>query len=209
MRFFSHSMTFYLKATLCALGLCSLFSAGQAQSSTRMADLVQDVGLLTREVRALRLEVESLRSENATLRNRVASMDSVKAQLTVVNENLLTQVAGLEKKIAAGDAQTRNEVLTEVAEQIKALGEQTDRTLKSISDAINVQPTTVVSGPSIEFDDDYPQEAGVPYEVQSGDTLSGIAKKFDSRVSWIQKANKIADPKTVQVGRVLFIPQAE
>lgn len=174
----------------------------------RLANLAQDVGLLTREVRALRLEVESLRSENATLRNRISGVDSLKVQLSVINENVLTQVANLEKSIAAGDAATKKSVLNEVAKQIKSLGAQTDRTLQAISDAVNQQPTVPVNNTPVTFDSNYP-EAGFVYEVQSGDTLSGIAKKLGSRVTWIQNANKIADPTKLQAGQTLFIPQAE
>lgn len=183
---------------------------GFAQDDTRMriANLAQDVGLLSRSVAALRLEVESLRDENQTLRKRLVGVDSLKVQLSVINENVLTQVAALEKSIAAGDADTKKTVLNEVAKQIKSLGVQTDRTLKAISDAVNAEPSVPITNTPVTFDSNYP-EAGFVYEVQSGDTLSGIARKLDSRVTWIQNANEIADPTKLQAGQTLFIPQAD
>ena len=60
-----------------------------------------------------------------------------------------------------------------------------------------------------EFSDVYPK-TGISYEVQSGDTLSQIALKYGSRVSYIQNANLIANPsKDLQVGDIIFIPLEE
>lgn len=181
-----------------------------AQDDTRigLANLAQDVGLLTREVRALRLEVESMRSESKTLKNRLAGVDSLRAQLTVINDNVLTQVAALEKAIAAGDAATRKDVLSEVAKQIKAFGAQTDKTLQAISEAVNQQPSVSSAERPNTFDKNYPKD-GIVYEVQPGDTLSRIAQKLESRVSWIQNANLIADPTKLQAGQSLFVPQGD
>ncbi len=47
------------------------------------------------------------------------------------------------------------------------------------------------------------------YVVQPGDTLLGIAKKFGVSVSVIQEANAITDPKYLQAGQTLIIPQGE
>jgi len=47
------------------------------------------------------------------------------------------------------------------------------------------------------------------YEVQSGDTLLGIAIKFDVSAEAIQTANGIVDPRRIQIGQALFIPEPE
>jgi len=39
------------------------------------------------------------------------------------------------------------------------------------------------------------------------ETVSSIAKKYKSSVNWIINANQIGDPKKVNVGKELFIPQ--
>lgn len=46
------------------------------------------------------------------------------------------------------------------------------------------------------------------YTVQSGDTLSKIARQFASTVAAIAAANNIANPGLIRVGQVLIIPQA-
>jgi LysM repeat protein len=47
------------------------------------------------------------------------------------------------------------------------------------------------------------------YIVQSGDTLSGIAKRYRVSASVLQEANGIEDPRRLQVGQALIIPQEE
>lgn len=50
------------------------------------------------------------------------------------------------------------------------------------------------------------------YVIQRGDTLSGIAEKaYGSPIPWrvIARANRIADPRTLVVGRVITIPRLQ
>jgi LysM repeat protein len=46
----------------------------------------------------------------------------------------------------------------------------------------------------------------VPYVVQSGDSLAGIASKFNSTLDDIVKLNNLADANSIQVGQQLKIP---
>ena len=46
----------------------------------------------------------------------------------------------------------------------------------------------------------------VPYTVQGGDTLAGIASKFNSTVDAIVLANKLTNANAINVGQVLMIP---
>jgi LysM repeat protein len=45
------------------------------------------------------------------------------------------------------------------------------------------------------------------HKVEKGETVSSIAKKYESKVKWIIDANQIADPTKVFVGKELFVPQ--
>lgn len=44
------------------------------------------------------------------------------------------------------------------------------------------------------------------YEVQPGDTLSGIAQNFDIRLEDLVAANGITDPNQIRVGEKLLLP---
>jgi len=46
----------------------------------------------------------------------------------------------------------------------------------------------------------------VPYTVETGDTLAGIASKFNSTTDAIATANNLTDPNSIQVGQQLQIP---
>jgi LysM repeat protein len=46
----------------------------------------------------------------------------------------------------------------------------------------------------------------IPYTVRTGDTLAGIASKFNSTVDDIVKANNLADANAIAVGQILQIP---
>ncbi|MBE0408237.1 MAG: LysM peptidoglycan-binding domain-containing protein [Anaerolineales bacterium] len=45
------------------------------------------------------------------------------------------------------------------------------------------------------------------YQVQSGDTLGGIASRFGLSLELLMEANNISDPNRVDVGQLLVIPQ--
>jgi LysM repeat protein len=51
-----------------------------------------------------------------------------------------------------------------------------------------------------------PKGSIVPYVVQSGDSLAGIASKFNSTLDDIVKLNNLADANSIQVGQQLKIP---
>lgn len=50
-------------------------------------------------------------------------------------------------------------------------------------------------------------QQGYEHVVAAGETLSEIAKAYNSRVSLIIQANNIKDPNRVAVGQKLFIPE--
>jgi len=53
---------------------------------------------------------------------------------------------------------------------------------------------------------DLPRGTKIDYTVQSGDTLAGIASKFNTTEEAIVTENKIADPNALFVGQLLVIP---
>ena len=54
------------------------------------------------------------------------------------------------------------------------------------------------------FSTDYPQK-GFVHKVEKGETVSSIAKKYESKIKWIIDANQIVDPTKVYVGKELFL----
>ena len=65
--------------------------------------------------------------------------------------------------------------------------------------------TQTKNSPSIEND----MEPNTVYQVQSGDTLSAIAKKFHTTVEALTAYNQLDDANTIQAGMILRIPPAD
>jgi hypothetical protein len=53
-----------------------------------------------------------------------------------------------------------------------------------------------------------PAGAGT-YTVQKGDTLSGIARTFNTTAAWLARENKITDPNRLEAGQDLKVPALE
>jgi LysM repeat protein len=182
-----------LLALLFALPLGLVAQTAQSPA-VELANLREDVRLLTQRLGELSLRVEQLEKDNAELARAASGAQQSAATLTQLN----TAIADLTRDIRAANAQTKSEVLAVVATQMETLAKQTNAALDAA--ARNRAPAAPVA-----FSDNFPKE-GTTYTVQRGDTLSSIAQKTGARLQDIINANKIADPTRVQAGQVLFIP---
>jgi LysM repeat protein len=176
------------------LALPPVLSGQVAQSpAVMLANMRQEVDLLTQRLGELSLRVEQLERQNADLAKTAAGAQQTAATLSQLN----TAIADLSRDIKAANAQTKSEVLAVVATQLENLAKQTNAALDAMARNRSAAP--------VAFSDNFPKE-GVTYTVQAGDTLSRIAQKTGARLNDIVNANKIVDPTKVQVGQVLFIP---
>lgn len=157
-----------------------------------MAGLREDVRIMTQRVGELMLRIEQLERENQALRRSTDGLDSF---ATVADLN--SAVADLSQAIDSGDKKTQANALGAIQE----LAKQTNKSVASVAQGINAART--VTTPT--FDNNF-EKTGVTYTMQAGDTVSSVASRFDSTVKDIINANKIANPRTVQVGQTLFIP---
>ena len=172
-----------------------------AQSDVRVAvaGLKQDLSLLSQEVRTLRLEIEQLSRENSALRARITSNEADQS----LQEQLKAISFGIEKvrlEYKAADSKNKVTIIAELNQQIEVLTKKVQAAIHSVA---NAQPKTSIPP---KFYDDYPK-TGVSYTVESGDTLSAIARIHGSSTKHIQNANKIVNPsRDLQRGQTIFIP---
>ena len=171
--------------------------------NVQVANLKQDLELISREVAGLRSEVELLRRENAQLRMVVQSFSKKANSDQGISSAQMVQVNGrlssIEKKVQE-NAGSQVKMQTNVNQQMQELIKQMNDGFEKISQG----PTTPT--PAMSFSTDYPQKCFV-HKVEKGETVSSIAKKYESRVKWIIDANQITDPTKVSVGKELFVPQ--
>jgi len=192
--------TLCIRAAILLIGLVATpihSLLGQAYNpGAAIASLREDIRILDERTRALTVEIEQLRRENAELRDLVArATDAKYVSLAQFN----AAIAELDKAFRAGD----RELAAQLTQQMERLAKQTQEALDTIARSA---AATRGSAPKVTFTDDYPK-TGITYTVQPGDTLSSIATRFNAQIRDIQNANRIADPRTLQVGQVLFIPQ--
>ena len=172
-------------------------------ANVQVANLKQDLELISREVAGLRSEVELLRRENAQLRVVVQSFSKKAHSDQGISAAQMVQVTGrlssIEKNVQE-KAGSQVKMQTTVNQQMQELIKQMNDGFEKISQG----PTTPT--PAMSFSTDYPQK-GFVHKVEKGETVSSIAKKYESRVKWIIDANQITDPTKVSVGKELFVPQ--
>lgn len=171
--------------------------------NVQVANLKQDLELISRELAGLRSEVELLRRENAQLRvvvdsfSKKANSDQGISAAQVIQIN--SRLSSLEKRVQANTG-SQATMQTSVNQQMQEL-------IKQMNDGFEtVSKSTATPTPAKTFSTDYPQK-GFVHKVEKGETVSSIAKKYESKVKWIIDANQIADPTKVFVGKELFVPQ--
>lgn len=182
------------------LTLVALAPFLRAQSAgVEMANLREDVRMLSQRLGDLQLRVEQLETENRELRAKTANASQNFATLSQLNE----AVADLNRSVKSSAAATKNETLQQVNVQIEKLAKQTNAAMESLSKNLTVARSPVAAAAT--FSDDYPKE-GITYTVLKGETLGTISKKTGGSPKDIINANKLSDPSKIHAGQTLFIP---
>lgn len=176
------------------------FVAATPLFSQSLGDMQQDMALLKREVGNLRLEVEQLTRQNEALERKIRQMQSSSSSSDLVR----SQVASVRSDVSSQNEAMKREIIKLVKKDIESLASQTNDAIEKLAKAIGQRPQA--SMPTT-FSDNYPK-MGITYTVKSGDTLGKIARANNSKIKWIQDANKIEDPnRGLRVGESIFIPQ--
>jgi LysM repeat protein len=139
-------------------------------------------------------DVVALRAEIASLRNRVAALEGQLAKVpsaitTAVNAEHQSIVSEVNKAIAASDARTEK--------QIQQAVRQAAQSRPSGGSGRSSGGAPSGSAPAGDY---------YEYEVQSGQTLSEIARAFNCTVKEIMQASGIQDAAKIRVGQKIYIP---
>ena len=137
-------------------------------------------------------DVVALHAEIATLRNRVAALEG--------------QLAKVPSAITAAVSSEHQAIVSEVN---KAISASDARTEKQIQQAVRQAAQSRPSGGSSSgrsSSGSAPAGDYYEYEVQSGQTLSEIARAFNCTVKEIMQASGIQDASKIRVGQKIYIP---
>lgn len=188
-------MKLFLKIVL--ITLVPSISHASDTLSLKVANMSQDLIALSQEFAQMRLEMESLRRENKKLTEQVEHLSLTEAQL----KKQTAQITALNTTFET----YKKSMLTEVSHEIDELSKETQRAIDQLAQSIVSNNNNENVKVTFQFSDDYLKE-GTSYTVKAGDTLSVIALKHDSTTRDIQNANRIADPRELKAGQVIFIP---
>lgn len=181
--------------------MASLLASVTASDSLqiKVANMTQDLSFLTKELAQLRLETETLNHENQSLKKQLEQMQVLQTQLKGLQNKQDAQIAGLNVALES----YKQTLLVQVSEEMEQFSKQTQKAIDQLAKSVNIKPPS--SGDTLKFSDDYSKE-GMAYTVKRGDSLSMIAMQQGATVRDIQNANRIADPRELKAGQVIFIP---
>lgn len=193
------------------IGGASFINAQNQQDlRIRVTNLEQDVAAMTRLVKSVRLDLEQIDQQQRTLNENMrilqSSMQELQTSQNTKSIALEAQIQQVLQSYKAEDLRNRQEILKDVYGRLESLASQTQASVDAVARSVNASASTGGSGSTTNFSDDFPQ-TGIHYVVQSGDSLSKIANQNNSRVKWIQDANRISDPRSLRVGKTIFVPQ--
>ena len=147
-----------------------------ADVNVRLANLTQDLELLSREVANLRSEVELLRRENAQLRIVVEQGSKTQgvsqAKLQEFGRQMDSRLAGVRREIVQSNS------------GVQALRQHVDSSIQRLIKQMNIGFSDVNKGaltsPALDsevlaFSDKYPKDKGFVHVVGKGETVSSIA----------------------------------
>jgi predicted RNase H-like nuclease (RuvC/YqgF family) len=202
--FFSFQMLM-LASVFLSVGIFSSLRA--ADTNVRLANLTQDLELISRQVANLRSEVEILRRENAQLRIVAEKAGKTQGASSSSLQEFARQMDGRLEGLRLDIS--KNKTGAEALRRHVDAGLQ--RLIKQMNagfDSYSGTPLPVAPKPPIKFSDDYPKGKGLVHVIGKGDTISNIAEKYKSKTKWIISANQISDPTKVQIGKQLYVPQS-
>lgn len=136
----------------------------------------------------------------------VKSTDTV--QPVQATSKAATAAAAKSESNKAGKTQTKSSTKPEVSlakTQIPAAAKSAP--LETASKGADVKASTTKSG-STRLDPVTMLPTGLAHRVKPGDSLSGIAVRYDTTVKALLEANNLRRDQVIRVGQVLTVPQA-
>ena len=168
---------------------------------TTVESLSEDVAALRNEFENLSAEVRSLRKEIDVLQLNGNILTD--AQCARVGQIIEEACKDYDKESVA--LQRMNELSAALSNELTRIAEKFRMVLNHIIVTMNEQykMSSILDGTVSRN----PQ--GIAYEVQAGETLDGIAKKYSTTKETLKSLNFILDENHLPEGQMLFIPQSK
>ena len=153
------------------------------------------------ECQRLSEQVDALNRNQQLLDNRLRNIEARLSSSADVNQDVVALRRDLEQVRVERD-QMRKEITNDLAGKIDTIAAKQQRSI----DAAQRQVQEAASRSTASSSSATPSGSGYEHKVERGQTLSEIARGYNTTVSKIIKANNIKNPSSIRVGQVLFIP---
>ncbi len=172
--------------------------------SNQVAGMQQDIADLKTEVEKLKLENQDLRDSLSRQRASAAPASSASEANAKQRKEVLDEV----DRRLKNQTKEVNTALAELTRQVNATLAKNNsvpvKTKSATPAAAAETPATAEEPASTEM-----PQTGVTYKVVRGDSVTRIAKKFNSKTEWILQANKLPNAAALKADVEIFVPQAE
>lgn len=179
--------------------MAGFFAVGCVASPREQQMLAQrqreDNLMLQEEVRRLRARMDAMEDDLQRMNQQVSAAGAeqsraVQGQMQGINATL----DDLNKRIRAVDAareQDKKEIVTRLSGEMAELIKRQQSASRSAAPTARSRPVS---------------DTGYEHIVQSGETLSAIAKAYGVTTADIVAANNLADANNLRIGQTLFVP---
>lgn len=148
-------------------------------------------------------EVAELRISMQRMEHRLADMareqDALGEDVQLLRQNVREQTARNESVFTSLSSRLDEQVRSQTALRRELTEDLSTRMAEVLRTQQRAAPATRASGRTRA-------EVGYEHEVQSGETLSEIARAYGVSSQDIMQANQLRDPNVLRVGQTLFIP---
>ena len=180
-------------------------------AATGIADVKQDVEANHKDVKDLTLRVEQLERDKAELEAKINK--NADPTTFVTHDELKLFEMRMSDAIVAEGKRVEGSIKDDMKAAISSTGvtdkvpDKTAVAVKTPTPKVDKIPSkTAVSIPVSDAEKQSYMKEGIRYVIQSGDTISSIARKNHSSVRAIMATNSISNPGKLFVGREIFVP---
>ena len=183
----------------------SLFVSGCMDELVKKEDMQVMEGSMTRRFNTLNYDLNI--TKGACNENRAAievlqqQVDEISKKLGMMNQTM-EQVGGVEGKFNKKLKTMMDEVVKENERLIKEINKTRSTSSSSSSESSGEKSGSALYGKSEKTD----FSKGFYHNVEIGENISKIAKKYHVAIQDILKANNLDNPDSLYMGQRLFIP---
>jgi len=153
------------------------------------------------DVRQLTDQMDSLNRSIEVMSGRLDRLEALMKTSSTTPDDLVALRKDIQ--LLRSERETlKKEITDDLAARVEKIASRQQAEVR----AARPSPAATVASSASAKSSDSAKRSGYEHKVEKGQTLSVIAKGYGTTVEAIMKANKIANPSSIRVGQVLFIP---